>query len=157
MTIQKDWKLYAKVLEASKGRKDIHILLIPSFSDLEINALQRASTIVLQKSVKEGFGLTVAEALWESRPVIAGATGGIPLQIKNGLNGYLVHTIEGTAYRVHYLLRNPQVGERMGRYRKENVHQNFLITRHLMDYLLVMVSLRIKEQIPVLTSSALAK
>jgi trehalose synthase len=150
-------EVHAKVLEASKGRKDIHILLIPPFSDLEINALQRASTIVLQKSLKEGFGLTVAEALWKSRPVIAGATGGIPLQIKNGLNGYLVHTVEGAAYRMHYLLRNPQVGERMGRYGKENVRQNFLITRQLMDYLLVMVSLRTKEQIPLLTSAAFAK
>ena len=144
-------EVHAKVLKAAEGRKDIHILLIPPFSDLEINALQRASTIVLQKSVKEGFGLTVAEALWKSKPVIAGATGGIPLQIKNGLSGYLVHTVEGAAYRMHYLLRNPDVAEKLGSYGRENVRQNFLITRQLMDYLLVMISLRRKELVPILT------
>lgn len=92
-------EVHAKVLEAAQGRKDIHILLIPPFSDLEINALQRASTIVFQKSVKEGFGLTVAEALWKSKPVIAGATGGIPLQVKNGLTGFLVRTVRGPLSR----------------------------------------------------------
>ena len=150
-------EVHSKVLKAAEGRKDIHILLIPPFSDLEINALQRASTIILQKSVKEGFGLTVAEALWKSKPVIAGATGGIPLQIKNGLSGYLVHTIEGAAYRMHYLLRNPDVAARLGRYGRENVRENFLITRQLMDYLLVMVSLRRKELAPILASSGLPK
>ncbi len=150
-------EVHAKVLKAAEGRKDIHILLIPPFSDLEINALQRASTIVLQKSVKEGFGLTVAEALWKSKPVVAGATGGIPLQIKNGLSGYLVHTVEGAAYRMHYLLRNPDVAARLGRYGRENVRQNFLITRHLMDYLLVMLALRRKEPVPVLTSALVSK
>jgi trehalose synthase len=143
-------EVHSKVLKAAEGRKDIHILLIPPFSDLEINALQRASTIVIQKSVKEGFGLTVAEALWKSKPVIAGATGGIPLQIKNGLSGYLVHTVEGAAYRMHYLLRNPEVAAKLGRYGRENVRQNFLITRQLMDYLLVILSLRSKEQVPIL-------
>lgn len=143
-------EVHAKVLKAAEGRKDIHILLIPPFSDLEINALQRASTIIVQKSVKEGFGLTVAEALWKSRPVIAGATGGIPLQVKNGLTGYLVHNVEGAAYRMRYLLRNPDVAQRLGRNGREHVRQNFLITRHLSEYLLVMLAIRKKEAIPLL-------
>jgi trehalose synthase len=144
-------EVHQKVVRAAEGRKDIHILLIPPFSDLEINALQRASAVVVQKSVKEGFGLTVAEALWKSRPVIAGATGGIPLQIKNGLTGYLVHTIEGAAYRMRYLLRNPDVAERIGRNGREHVRQNFLITRQLSEYLLVLLAVKKKEAIPLLT------
>ncbi len=134
-------EVYSKVVKAAEGRKDIHILLIPPFSDLEINALQRASTIILQKSIKEGFGLTVAESLWKAKPVIAGATGGIPLQVKNGLTGFLVHNIEGAAYRMRYLLRNPDIAARMGLNGREHVRQNFLITRHLGEYLLMILSL----------------
>ncbi len=145
-------EVHAKVLKAAEGRKDIHILLIPPFSDLEINALQRASTIVLQKSVKEGFGLTVAEALWKSRPVIAGATGGIPLQVKNGLTGYLVRTVEGAAFKMRYLLRNPEVAHRLGQNGREHVRQNFLITRHLGEYLLLIVALLKKEKVPIMLS-----
>jgi trehalose synthase len=134
-------EVHSKVVKAAEGRKDIHILLIPPFSDLEINALQRASAIVLQKSVKEGFGLTVAEALWKARPVIAGAAGGIPLQVKNGLTGYLVHTVEGAAYRMRYLLRNPDVARTLGQNGKEHVRQNYLMTRQLGEYLGVMLCL----------------
>ncbi len=141
-------EVYSKVVRASEGRKDIHILLIPPFSDLEINALQRASTIILQKSIKEGFGLTVAEALWKSKSVIAGATGGIPLQVKNGLTGYLVHNIEGAAYRMRYLLRNPDVAKKLGENGKEHVRQNFLITRQLGEYLLMLLSLQNHEIAP---------
>lgn len=143
-------EVHAKVLEAAEGRKDIHILLIPPFSDLEINALQRASTIVLQKSVKEGFGLTVAEALWKSKPVIAGATGGIPLQVKNGLTGFLVRTVEGAAFKMRYLLRNPEMARRLGQNGREHVRQNFLITRQLGEYLLLILGLQRKERVPVL-------
>ncbi len=139
-------EVYSKVVDAAQGRKDIHILLIPPFSDLEINALQRASTIILQKSIKEGFGLTVAEALWKSRPVIAGAAGGIPLQVKNGLTGYLVHTIEGAAYRMRYLLRNPEVAQKLGINGKEHVRENFLITRQLGEYLEIMLCLEASKK-----------
>lgn len=134
-------EVHAKVAKAAEGRRDIHILLIPPFSDLEINALQRASAIVLQKSVKEGFGLTVSEALWKSKPVIAGATGGLPLQVRNGLTGFLVHSVEGAAYKMRYLLRNPDVAKRLGDNGREHVRQNFLITRHLTEYILMIVSL----------------
>lgn len=140
-------EVHAKVVKTAEGRKDIHILLLPPFSDLEINALQRASSIVLQKSVKEGFGLTVSEALWKAKPVIAGATGGIPLQVRNGLTGFVVHSVEGAAYRMRYLLRNPQVAKKMGEEGKEHVRQNFLITRHLTEYILMILSLENKEKI----------
>jgi trehalose synthase len=145
-------EVHAKVRKAAEGQKNIHILLIPPFSDLEINALQRASTIVLQKSVKEGFGLTVAESLWKARPVIAGDTGGIPLQVKNGLTGYLVRTVEGAAFKMRYLLRNPEIAKRLGASGREHVRQNFLITRHLGEYLLIMIALLNKEKVPILLS-----
>jgi trehalose synthase len=100
--------------ERAVGHDDFHILLLPPHSNLEINALQRASTIVMQKSLKEGFGLTVTEALWKKKPVIAGAVGGIPLQVIHNFTGILVHSVEGAAHQVRYLLNNPQVCEKMG-------------------------------------------
>ncbi|MHB8567016.1 MAG: glycosyltransferase [Nitrososphaerales archaeon] len=139
-------EVHSKVAKAAEGRNDIHILLIPPFSDLEINAFQRASTIILQKSVKEGFGLTVSEALWKSKPVIAGATGGIPLQVRNGLTGFLVHSVEGAAYKMRYLLRNPEIASKMGENGREHVRQNFLITRHLTEYILMILSLEHKGE-----------
>jgi trehalose synthase len=88
-----------EVNEAAANDPDIHVLLLPPFSDLEINALVRGSTIIFQKSIREGFGLTVSEALWKGKPVIGGAVGGIKLQIINGVTGFLVHSPEGAANR----------------------------------------------------------
>lgn len=131
-------EVYREIHKMKKNDKDIHILVLPPFSDLEINALQRASTVILQKSLKEGFGLTVSEALWKEKPVVATATGGITLQIKNDLTGCLVHSVEGAAYKIRYLLNNPAIGERLGKTGKEYVRQNFLLTRHLRNYLTIM-------------------
>ncbi len=114
---------------------DIHILLLPAFSDLAINALQRAASVILQKSVKEGFGLTVSEAMWKGKPVIGGAVGGIPLQIVHGVNGFLVHSVQGAAFRVRQLLNDREMGKIMGEKAREHVRANFLITRQLRDYL----------------------
>lgn len=114
---------------------DIYILLLPAFSDLAINALQRSATVVLQKSVKEGFGLTVSEAMWKGKPVIGGAVGGIPLQIIHGVNGFLVHSVQGAAFRIRQLLNDPEMGKAMGEKGREYVRMNFLITRQLRDYL----------------------
>ncbi len=114
---------------------DIHILLLPSDAHREINALQRASTICLQKSTKEGFGLTVTEAMWKGKPVIGGDTGGIRLQVVNHHTGFLVNTPEGAALRVRYLLKNRDKLEEMGRKAKDLVLNNFLVTRHLREYL----------------------
>ncbi len=127
--------------EKCKDEKDFHILLLPPFSDFEINALQRASSIILQKSLREGFGLTVTEAIWKGKPVIASAVGGIPLQIINNLTGVLVHSIEGAAYQIRYLLNNPKVMEKLGEYGREHVREKFLLTRNLRNYLLLFLSL----------------
>ncbi len=116
---------------------DIHILLLPPFSDREINALQRAACVVLQKSLREGFGLTVSEAMWKGKPVIGGATGGIPLQIVHGITGFLVHSVEGAAFRIRQYLNNPDMAKRMGEKGREFVRNNFLITRQARDYLSV--------------------
>lgn len=130
-----------EVREAAANDPDIHVLLLPPFSDLEINALVRGSTIVFQKSIKEGFGLTVAEALWKGKPVIGGAVGGIRLQVVDGVTGFLVHSPEGAAHRAAQLLADPALGRRLGENGREHVKQNFLVTRHVKDYLLLMIAL----------------
>lgn len=130
-----------EVKEYASGDPDIHILLLPPFSDRHINALQRAATVVLQKSLKEGFGLTVAEAMWKGKPVIGGAVGGIPLQIVHGVTGFLVHSVEGAAFRIRQFLNNPEMSKRMGERGKEHIRQNFLITRQIRDYLSIWYAL----------------
>ena len=102
------------VREAAGRDPDIYLLDLPSNAHLAINALQRAATIVIQKSTREGFGLTVAEAMWKGKPVIGGATGGITVQILYGVTGYTVNSVEGCAFRIRYLLSNPQLMRRMG-------------------------------------------
>ncbi len=123
------------IQEAASRDKDIHVLELPPFSDLEINALQRGSSVVLQKSLKEGFALTVAEALWKERPVVATAVGGIPLQVLNGKTGWLVHSVEGAAYAIRRVLERPEEAAALGRQGREHVRRNFLITRHMREYL----------------------
>lgn len=134
-------KVLEEVRERASGNPDIHILLIPPESDMEINALQQAATIILQKSIKEGFGLTVTEALWKGKPVVASAVGGIQLQVKNKLTGLLCHSVEGAAYAIKRLLGNPEYADWLGKNAREHVRQNFLITRHLKDYILLFISL----------------
>ena len=134
-------KVLAEVRERAGNNPDIHILLIPPNSDIEINALQRASAIIIQKSLGEGFGLTVSEALWKAKPIVASAVGGIPLQVKNKFTGLLSYGIEGTAYDLRQLLANPAYGRWLGNNGREHVRHNFLITRHLKDYLLLFIAL----------------
>jgi trehalose synthase len=131
----------AEVKEYAANDEDIRILMLPPFSDRDINALQRMATVVLQKSLKEGFGLTVSEAMWKGKPVLGGANGGIPLQISHGITGFLVHSVEGAAFRIRQLLNNPEMSKRMGEQAKEHVRHNFLITRQARDYLAVWYSL----------------
>ncbi|PIS47916.1 MAG: glycosyl transferase family 1 [Elusimicrobia bacterium CG08_land_8_20_14_0_20_51_18] len=135
-----------EVRTAAGQDADIHILLLPP-DDLQINALQRGSTILLQKSLKEGFGLTVSEALWKEKPVIASAVGGIPLQITHKYSGLLAYSIDGTAYYLKQLLNNPDYARQLGKNGKENVKNNFLITRHLKEYLLLFLSTSYREDI----------
>jgi trehalose synthase len=131
----------AEVRDRASQDPDIHVLELPPTSHLEINAIQRASTVILQKSLKEGFGLTVTEALWKGKPVIAGAVGGIPLQIAHKYSGILTHSVEGTAYWLKQILQSPDFARRLGENGREHVRDNFLLTRHLKDYLLLFLSL----------------
>ena len=116
---------------------DIIVLNLPPWCALEINALQRASTIVVQKSLKEGFGLTVTEALWKGKPTIAGAVGGIPSQIIHKLTGMLVHSVEGCAYQIRYLLTHPEFALKLGKSGREHVKENFLMTTNVRRWLLL--------------------
>jgi len=135
-----------EVQDAASNDPDIHVVLLPPFSDLEINAFVRGSTIVFQKSIREGFGLTVTEALWKGKPVIGGAVGGIKLQIMNGITGFLVHSPEGAANRALELLSSPPLREKLGENGRRHVKQNFLITRHIKDYMLLMLSFSYPKQ-----------
>ena len=130
-----------EVREAANDDPDIHVLLLPPFSDLEINALVRGSTIIMQKSIKEGFGLTVTEALWKRRPVIGGSVGGIKQQLLNGVTGFLVHSPEGAANRAVELLGNESLRQTIATNGHEHVRENFLTTRHVRDYLLMMLAM----------------
>jgi trehalose synthase len=124
-----------EVKEYASGDPDIYILLLPPSSDKDINSLQRTATIILQKSLKEGFGLTVSESMWKGKPVIGGAVGGIPLQIIHGVTGFLVHSVEGAAFRIRQFLNNPVMVKRIGENAREYVRKNFLITKQIRDYL----------------------
>ncbi len=128
-----------EIKEAAQGDADIRILDLPPTSHLEVNALQRASTIVIQKSLREGFGLTVAEALWKKKPVVASAVGGIPRQVIHKLTGMLVHSVEGCAYQIRFLLSNPEFARKLGENGYEHVKENFLITQNLKRYLLLLL------------------
>ena len=115
-------------------------MLLPQ-NDIEINALQRASTVIIQKSLKEGFGLTVAEGLWKAKPVVASAVGGIPLQVTHKYSGLLCHSIEGAAFAIKQLLHSPEYAKKLGENGREHIKNNFLLTRHLKEYLLLFLSL----------------
>lgn len=133
--------VYQEVLAAAEGDRDIHVLLLPPDAHRLINALQRIADIVIQKSTKEGFGLTVTEAMWKGKPVIGGDTGGIRLQVINYRTGFLVSTPEGAAHRTRFLLDHRRRLERMGTISREFVRENFLLTRHLRDYLTLVFTL----------------
>ena len=126
-----------EVMEAAGGDPDIIVLNLPPWCALEINALQRASTVIVQKSLKEGFGLTVTEGLWKSKPMVAGAVGGIPTQVIHNLTGMLVHSVEGCAYQIRYLLTHPELAAQMGKNGKEHVRENFLMTANVRRWLLL--------------------
>lgn len=126
-----------EVKEAAGSDPDIIILDLPPWCALEINALQRASTVVVQKSIREGFGLTVTEALWKSKPTISAAVGGIPNQIIHKLTGMLVHSVEGCAYQIRYLLTHPELARQLGKNGHEHVKENFLMTTNMRRWLLL--------------------
>ncbi len=131
-----------EVQDAARNDERIRVLMLPPDAHRTINALQRASTIVIQKSLQEGFGLTVTEAMWKSKPVIGGNVGGIRLQVHNYHTGFLVDTPEGAALRIRELLRKPQRMAQMGQTARTFVKHNFLLTRHLREYLTLMLGLK---------------
>lgn len=128
---------YWELTDAARaGDKDIHLLSnIQQVGAVQINAFQRAADVVMQKSLREGFGLTVSEALWKGRPVVGGRCGGITMQIEDGKYGYLVDSVEDAAKRTADLLRHPAQAEKMGEAGRDHVRRNFLSTRELEDWL----------------------
>jgi trehalose synthase len=125
----------AEVYESLLDCREERIIILSHQDTALVNALQRKATVVLQKSIREGFGLTVAEAMWKRTPVIGGNVGGIRYQIKNGANGFLVSTVEEAAKRIVQLVKDKKLRERMGKKAKETVRKKFLLTRYLEQYL----------------------
>ncbi len=134
-------KVLAKVKAEAGDDPDIHLLLFSPSIATEINAFQRGSDIVLQKSLREGFALTVSEALWKSRPVIGGAVGGIPAQIIDEYTGLLVHSPEGASLAIRSLLTQPDLANKVGKNGHQRVKDEFLITKNLKRYLLLLLAL----------------
>ena len=136
------WIMYEKILRRAGEDKDICILSdLKGVGNLEVNAFQRASKVIIQKSLREGFGLVVSEGLWKERPVVGGNVGGIVVQIMDGKTGFLVKSMEEAAEKTKFLLLNRKIADKMGREGREYVRSHFLITRQLKDYLLLFNSL----------------
>jgi trehalose synthase len=131
-------QVYTKIQRKAKKLTDNgDVLFVVGNNDILVNSIQRFSNVIIQKSIKEGFCLSVTEALWKGKPVVASNVGGIPGQIEDGKNGFLLepNDMEGFAERIAYLLKNPDEGQKLGQGAKEMVRQKFLITRLLSDYL----------------------
>jgi trehalose synthase len=125
------------------GDRDIHLLSnLHQVGNVQVNAFQRQADVVVQKSIREGFGLTVSEALWKGRPVVGGRAGGITIQIRDGQDGYLVDSVEECADRIIDLLAEPATADGMGAVGRERVRENFLATRELEDWLRLLAELR---------------
>ncbi len=130
------WSYFERTARRAGEDYDIHLLSnLNGVGNVEVNAFQRAADVVVQKSLREGFGLVISEALWKGVPVVAGNVGGIPLQVVYGKTGFLINTLAECADRVLYLIRAPEAAEQMGKAGREHVREHFLITRYLRDYL----------------------
>jgi len=130
------WDFFNATIAHADGDPDIHILNnFNNVGAIEVNAFQSHSDVLIQKSTREGFGLTVSEAIWKARPFIGGAVGGIPLQVEDGVSGYLVKSVEQCAERTVDILGDPDLGKSLGRKGKEHVRKHFLTPRYLRDYL----------------------
>ncbi|HDJ94844.1 MAG TPA: glycosyltransferase, partial [Acidilobales archaeon] len=141
------WIYYEKAVRFAGEDYDIHFLTnLIGVGPLEVNAFQRAATVVLQMSIREGFGLSVAEALWKKKPVVARGVGGIKLQIVDGVTGYLIKSVEEAAEKTIYLIRNSNVRKRLGENGYKHVLENFTIVSHLEKYLKILAEMsRSKE------------
>jgi trehalose synthase len=137
------WDFFNATIEHAAGDPDIHILNnFNNVGAIEVNAFQSHADVLIQKSTREGFGLTVSEAIWKARPFIGGNVGGIPLQIENGVTGYLVSSVEQCASRTVDILNDPALGKALGRRGKEFVREHFLTPRYLRDYLRIFTELQ---------------
>jgi len=142
------WDYFNATIAHAHGDPDIHILNnFNNVGAIEVNAFQSHSDVLIQKSTREGFGLTVSEAIWKGRPFIGGNVGGIPLQVENGITGYLVNDVETCAERTIDILKDPALGKALGRRGKEHVRKHFLMPRYLRDYLRIFGEL-LTEQSP---------
>jgi trehalose synthase len=133
--------ILAELRETAHADPDVIVRELPPDAALQINALQRGATIVLQKSVRESFGLGAAEAMWKGKPVIGGLAGGLPQQIVYDVTGYVVSSVEGAAFRLRHLLNAPELIARMGAAGREHVRRSFLVTRQVVDYLALLIHL----------------
>jgi trehalose synthase len=137
------WEFFNSTLEYAQGDPDIKILNnLNNVGSIEVNAFQSQAEVVIQKSTREGFGLTVSEALWKARPFIGGDVGGIPLQVQNGQTGFLVSSAEECADRALQILREPELGRQLGRAGKEHVRRQFLTPRLLRDWMRIFSGLK---------------
>jgi trehalose synthase len=137
------WEFFNSTLEYAQGDPDIKILNnLNNVGSIEVNAFQSQAEVVIQKSTREGFGLTVSEALWKARPFIGGDVGGIPLQVQDGETGFLVSSAEQCAQRALEILREPELGKQLGRAGKEHVRKQFLTPRLLRDWLRIFNELK---------------
>ena len=135
-------EMYEQVVMASRDDPDVYLFTnFTAASSIEVNAFQRHSDVVIQKSIREGFGLVVAEALWKGTPVVAGRAGGIPLQVEDGKGGYLVDSVDDCAERVLHLLKHPALARKMGLTGRRHIRSNFLATRLLSDEMALLRSL----------------
>jgi trehalose synthase len=135
-------EMYRRIVAAARDDDDIHVLTnMIGVGDMEVSAFQTCSRVVIQKSIREGFGLGVSETMWKGTPVVANRAGGIPLQMEGDVGGFLVDSTEECVERVLYLLRDREEARKRGRAGRERVRQRFLITRLLVDEMGLLLSL----------------
>ena len=137
------WTFFTRTVEHAGDDSDIVILTnLNNVGNLEVNAFQSRADVIIQKSIREGFGLTISEGLWKAKPTIGGKVGGIPTQIEDGKTGFLVETPEQCAQRCMQILDNPAEAKAMGRRGKEHVRAHYLTPRLLRDYLKMFTELK---------------
>jgi trehalose synthase len=137
------WSFYERIVHKANEDCDIHILTnLNGVANVEVNAFQRTADVIMQKSIREGFGLVISEALWKGKPVVAGEVGGIPMQLLYGMAGHMASTTGEMAEKVRELLDYPDEGRRLGSLGKEHVREHFLITRLLRDHFRVLLQLK---------------
>ena len=140
------WSFYERIVRKAGEDFDIHILTnLNGVGNLEVNTFQSAADVVLQKSIREGFGLVISEALWKSKAFVGSPAGGIPMQLAGGRGGRIAHDTEEFAHTIGELLDDPAVREELGKAGKEHVRANYLTTRLLEDHLRLMARLLVPQ------------